>query len=293
MWGGIVVVAFVAAAAVVLYLRSSAQQTAVPDTGIERTIRAKFAADPDLSKCTVEARSQNGVVTLTGIVNKSSDRSTAARIVLQQSGVKTVVDNLLLSTDSLSSDAFQTNSEPASNQAGSAASKTMTGFSAANAGAIWFGFANGNAAQDRDLELRQNCGDFKRVYVPENVGNKFTDLCGHLGKTCVKVCDWEGTSFSCDSVSRGGQRDGTRVALCRGDSANIWTAMKSALDENAAPVITSVSPMAPSCSDPSHPWQRLWNPASIRWRFAVHYDLRLDPQLEGGLPRPKRMWPGR
>ncbi|MFZ3265895.1 MAG: hypothetical protein WA172_17955 [Terriglobales bacterium] len=80
--------------------------------------------------------------------------------------------------------------------------------------ATWLGFANGNAAQDRDIEIRRNCGDFKRVYVPDSVGNRFNDLCGYMNKTCEKVCDWEGRILSCNAVSLGGNRDGTRVASC-------------------------------------------------------------------------------
>ena len=85
----------------------------------------------------------------------------------------------------------------------------------ADAEAAWIGFANGNAAQDRDLELHRNCGNFNRVEVPYNVGNNFKNLCGYVNKSCEKVCDWEGRILSCDSVSMGGRRDGTRVALCR------------------------------------------------------------------------------
>jgi hypothetical protein len=83
----------------------------------------------------------------------------------------------------------------------------------------WLGFANGNVAQDRDVELSRNCGDFKRVYVPDNAGNNFNDLCGYVSKTCERVCDWEGRSISCDAVSLGGNRDGTRVALCRSSAS--------------------------------------------------------------------------
>jgi len=79
----------------------------------------------------------------------------------------------------------------------------------------WLGFANGNAAQDRDTELRRNCGNFNRVEVPYNVGNNFKNLCGYVKQSCEKVCDWQGQILSCDSVSMGGRRDGTRVALCR------------------------------------------------------------------------------
>ena len=79
----------------------------------------------------------------------------------------------------------------------------------------WLGFANGASPFDREGELRQNCGtDFKRVYVPPAAGNRFTDLCGQVGMTCDKVCDWEGHSFPCNAVSLGGHRDGTRIALC-------------------------------------------------------------------------------
>jgi hypothetical protein len=79
----------------------------------------------------------------------------------------------------------------------------------------WFGFANDTSPQDREVELRQNCGDFKRTDVPDEVGSKYTDLCRSVGGTCERVCDWQGTSFPCDAVSLGGARDGTRVALCR------------------------------------------------------------------------------
>lgn len=98
IWVGIsVVVVLVAAVIAILYSRSS-QQAMVPDPEIEKSIQAKFAADPDLSKYALAIRSQKGVVTLLGSVNSTSDRSTAARIVLQQPGVKTLVDDLVLST---------------------------------------------------------------------------------------------------------------------------------------------------------------------------------------------------
>jgi hypothetical protein len=78
----------------------------------------------------------------------------------------------------------------------------------------WLGFANRNAAHDRDAELRENCGDFRRLYVPDNLGNGFTSLCAYVGKNCTTVCDWKGQSWPCDAVSQGGRRDGTRVARC-------------------------------------------------------------------------------
>ncbi len=95
-WGsGISVVLLVAAVIAILYLRYS-QQATLPDAQIEKSIQARFAADPDLNKYAITVHAQKGVVTLVGSVRSSSDRSTAARLVLQQSGVKTLVDDLIL-----------------------------------------------------------------------------------------------------------------------------------------------------------------------------------------------------
>jgi BON domain/zinc-ribbon domain len=357
LWGGVGALAVIAVAAVLLFLHSRTRSPAVSDAEIEKSLQAKFAGDPDLSKCTVEVRSQSGLVTLTGLVNKTSDRSTASRIVLQQPGVKTVVDNLVLPTTSqgtpkvatddihgvdfrnfqyrsdflketvrvsdgkwrevtpdgspgswfevvkilygdLKGDGqdeavvlttsgsnfnfqigqifvfFMSPQGPTLLQSLSLSDsgkgeeidwsrisdvritgrqleiswlggqcractdwaatatfhwngsrlvrtglvRTATGQSSSGTPLTQqarLGFANGNVAQDRDAELRRNCGDFKRVYVPDNVGNKFTDLCGYVGKVCEKVCDWEGRTLSCDAISLGGNRDGTRVAVCR------------------------------------------------------------------------------
>ena len=81
--------------------------------------------------------------------------------------------------------------------------------------AVWFGFANETSPPDRETELRRRCGDFRRVYVPVDAGNRFTELCAKEGKTCDRVCDWEGRIFPCSAVSLGGRRDATRIALCR------------------------------------------------------------------------------
>ena len=79
--------------------------------------------------------------------------------------------------------------------------------------ATWLGIANGNVAQDQDVELRCNCSNFKRVYVPYDAGNNFKDLCGYVKKTCEKVCDWEERALSCGAVSLGGNRDGNRYNI--------------------------------------------------------------------------------
>lgn len=353
LWGGVGTLALVAVVVVLLFLHSRTQPPIVSDAEIERSLQAKFAVDPDVSKCTVEASSQAGIVTLAGLVSKASDKPKADSIARQQAGVKTVVDNLVLPTTASqigtsgpegSSVSTQSESDPAQSglvrtvsvpgiqpwtptgiflNAGAVVQISASGgvsfsrgskpgppagdppdcltvangpygwraapyvanqlpcssllgrvgengvvfyvgagttFRAATSGQLylgvndnnfgdnsgswtavltvlsgapgslpakdttdatartsqpWLGFANGNVAQDRDAELRRNCGDFKRVYVPDNAGNKFTDLCGYVGKACGRVCDWQGSTLSCDAVSQGGNRDGTRVAFCR------------------------------------------------------------------------------
>jgi hypothetical protein len=80
---------------------------------------------------------------------------------------------------------------------------------------VWLGFSNPSGPKDREAELRQNCGDFSRVYVPLELGNGFIELCRQEDKTCDRVCDWEGRMMPCTALPRSGGRDATRVALCR------------------------------------------------------------------------------
>ena len=96
MWGGIVALALVVAVAVILFFRSSVKPT-VSDEQIEKSIQTRFFVDPNLRRCAIAVRSQNGVVTIAGYINSSSDRSTASQIALRQPGVKKVVDNLAFS----------------------------------------------------------------------------------------------------------------------------------------------------------------------------------------------------
>ena len=99
----------------------------------------------------------------------------------------------------------------------------------------WIGFQNETSAQDRERELHRNCSlNFTRIFVPAEGGNAFTDLCESVGKVCERVCDWEGSSFSCSAVSQRGRRDGTRIALCRekdsgptGNLGTIWDEKES------------------------------------------------------------------
>lgn len=199
-WGTAVVVVL---AGTFFFVRS---QLRLSDAGIARNVKAAFFTS-NLRRLPIDVTSRTGIVTLVGHVDDQTEEAEAVRIAGQQAGVKQVIDQLVLPEETDRGSALGSN--PLTAGSGG------TAIQQEGAEAIWLGFANGNVAQDRDADLRRNCGDFKRVYVPDNVGNKFTDLCGYVTKTCEKVCDWEGTSIPCDAVSQGGNRDGTRVALCR------------------------------------------------------------------------------
>jgi hypothetical protein len=89
-------------------------------------------------------------------------------------------------------------------------------------GGNWYGYANGTSPQDREQELRNHWGPFTRVTVPFNNGSIYPvtlgDLCRRMGKTCLKVGDWEGHEKGCDEFSQGAGgwpiRDGSRIVLC-------------------------------------------------------------------------------
>jgi len=369
LWGGIVFLITAALVITFLIYHSSPSRSSVPDAEIEKALQAKFAADPNLSKCTLEVHSQAGVVTLIGPVDSDSDKSVATRIAEQQEGVKQVnVYGLVIRTsgvpiqgeaagasatsvspgdihsvdfrnfiypsncratfgedfdaeirtsngqwkkddsyffvgdvtygdvigDSHEEAAVETDCGPGpanlnyrelyifspssetprllarftAEDLGGRIGNVRTGSgslvvnvldtgdgseacpewvvttrfrwngnrfvgdqvgrsknpcylvntnpsSARSAQAVWLGFANDLRTQDRDVELRKNCGDFGRVYVPSEVGNGFTDLCSHVSRTCEKVCDWEGRSLPCEAGTPRAMRDGTRIALCR------------------------------------------------------------------------------
>lgn len=96
LWSRIAVLSLIVALAGTAFYRFYASQTTVPDVEIARSIQAKYAADPAIRRCTIGVRSENGIVTIAGYVDNAADRSTASNIALQQHGVKTVIDDLLL-----------------------------------------------------------------------------------------------------------------------------------------------------------------------------------------------------
>jgi hypothetical protein len=84
----------------------------------------------------------------------------------------------------------------------------------------WVGFANNTSALDREADLKAHCGPFRRVTVAGKASS-FNALCESIGKKCIRVCDWGGTTKSCSEDSRPGPngsrvqgRDGSRVAFC-------------------------------------------------------------------------------
>jgi hypothetical protein len=95
MWGTIGGLALGIVVAAILFSHWLAQPT-VPDSQIDKSIQMQFAVDPNLGRCTIAARSQDGVVTLAGYINADSDRETAIRIAKRQRGVKKVVDFMRL-----------------------------------------------------------------------------------------------------------------------------------------------------------------------------------------------------
>ena len=74
------------------------QKTPGPiDTGITNTVQAKLFEDPTLKAREIHVSSQNGVVTLTGMVNSNLEIVAVERLATQASGVTQVIDQLVVS----------------------------------------------------------------------------------------------------------------------------------------------------------------------------------------------------
>jgi hypothetical protein len=91
---------------------SNSNENTVSDADIVRNIKAAFFNDATLRKDTIDVTAQNGIVTLIGVVNTDSDKSNAVRIANQQQGVRQVVDQLVLSGESSSSETSSLNTGP-------------------------------------------------------------------------------------------------------------------------------------------------------------------------------------
>lgn len=57
-------------------------------------IKAKFIADPDLKALSIDVDTVNGIVTLTGIVEKEEQKRRAVELAKSVEGVKQIIVNL-------------------------------------------------------------------------------------------------------------------------------------------------------------------------------------------------------
>ncbi len=74
----------------------------------------------------------------------------------------------------------------------------------------YYGFTDTETPQDRESELKRLSGN-KFTRIPgSGKGKSFDDLAASIGKRCVRVVDWEGTTKPCSD----GAHDGSRMAEC-------------------------------------------------------------------------------
>lgn len=97
IYAGLAIAAIVIAAAGGSAFYAYRSHQADLDANIVGSIKAKFFDDASLRKCTIQVTTQNGIVTLVGLVNTDGEKTSAVHIASQQPGVKRVVDQLVLS----------------------------------------------------------------------------------------------------------------------------------------------------------------------------------------------------
>jgi hyperosmotically inducible protein len=64
------------------------------DAGITSAVKTKFLADPDVSGLKIDVDTQDGVVTLTGMVPNAKEKARAVALARETTGVKSVKDQL-------------------------------------------------------------------------------------------------------------------------------------------------------------------------------------------------------
>jgi hyperosmotically inducible protein len=67
---------------------------ATGDAAITAAVKAKLLADPDTSGLTIDVDTVNGVVTLTGRVKTAAEKTEAARLARETTGVSSVTDRI-------------------------------------------------------------------------------------------------------------------------------------------------------------------------------------------------------
>jgi osmotically-inducible protein OsmY len=72
--------------------------TPLPDKTITRQVQGKIAGRGLVSPCRISVETRKGEVTLSGTVQYSQQRSTAVQAAMSISGVRRVVDQLVVKT---------------------------------------------------------------------------------------------------------------------------------------------------------------------------------------------------
>jgi osmotically-inducible protein OsmY len=68
----------------------------IDDTTITTKVKASFVADPQVSALAITVETNNGVVTLSGVVDNEAERQRAIQLAQGMEGVKRVDANKLL-----------------------------------------------------------------------------------------------------------------------------------------------------------------------------------------------------
>jgi len=78
--------------------KAAANQTGevITDAAITSAVKSKLLADPDVSGLNIDVDTKNGVVTLSGVIHKGTERAEALRLARETKGVKSVKNNLKL-----------------------------------------------------------------------------------------------------------------------------------------------------------------------------------------------------
>lgn len=75
--------------------------TKIDDIALVAKIKTKLAADPDINPFRINVDSEEGVVRLSGAVEKSTSREEAVRLARDTVGVKDVINDLKIGTETL------------------------------------------------------------------------------------------------------------------------------------------------------------------------------------------------
>jgi hyperosmotically inducible protein len=102
--------------------KSAAQKTEnyLSDSEITAAVKTKFLADSKVSALKIGVETNNGVVTLSGAVGTSAEKTEAVKVARGTDGVKRVVDKLTIEKKSASNDSLVDKTENGAKKAGEA-----------------------------------------------------------------------------------------------------------------------------------------------------------------------------